>query len=1184
MIPSHNLNSSFNASIQLDQISEMDFQKLSNAMNDIRIAFENLHDSATLLEQRNTLSSVENNSDQNAMTIINDIENGRAVASSGLSVEDEVIPPSGEAVFTKDERELKLKQMAGLSVVNQDKKIPSGCSVLLNIFGDKLRECFQKIQREPNSRHVGLKPIVAWWIEAVELMLAVLVSQSYNTGNFHTMVYIQEHLSNPELIRSQFLGVYQNIVSSSDQLNFTVRNDGNQRGKKATEVTANSIFNIIKNSKGCQELLETLILLKDFVNQEFHRLYAPLEVNSDLTYHFSRLSRRAINFSQVINGVGLFGLISKEIIRGYTKLINENNANSLKFCTLIIDVTKNLEGKTEQHKLKSCWISLESHRLSSQTVSITKELGNKLYLDGKKKILIDDPQFSRLASAINHLRWLHDTLLDETYIVLIDHLLKAGSVTNSEIDQCVESLIDAANLIKDFDISYIDKQLASLKIDNYVGIVLQNIWKEEFKNAARMHIFPAVIQHLKIRLQRCLKNPDDRIERIIMLRSSLHTLGEQLSLCTSQTDAVLANFKKKLDLKNEGDVKISEIYQEIQDFHTMQYDSLSAAIEAIKALIGRCFTEIDLRTQAVKKNNESDLYLKTESARKAQDELLQMLEDEQKQKSVKRNKGKKPAKKIPEKKPVEKIANIEISKTEEPYPSINIFNDTVEPFQFTSKKLVKDASFQKLKNLKESLFQCKNLAEAFKKSDLFAKPNWQINQLKNLEIFLERLIESADITDFSVDQIFTQIDLTRKSVEAILDITTIFIHTPLDIVRNMGHDTKSKTYFLVKDMSVPEAVRKVLWQLRQAPFMLAEANKCVNYPAESYANRRTLQTEGQSLINFLIQVDQEGNSLKQDEQLRADFIAEQKHLLNQAVYFMERMLSVVFDPSQLIEEALPVDFPETLFKNISTNDEDFSSDMALDNKTISNTVHSSNYIIPLSINNREQALSSLERALAWVAIRSIAPVEGYPSSASRKQERNIALKNCANYLRRLKEKLKPERSNTPMSTVLGQCELIRRIQKELHIAALYHGNHFKDGQPIVKALDIRYENSPNVLMNILHNVSAIQSKLPFVGEWLHPAHRTLSYPNPLNGATQTFSSSELQLLIKKAHKKAQEMNQVSNNETLILSQGKKKSPEKRCQERIKLVEDNEKQKIYPEIATILHILKHGLTIPKHAHL
>lgn len=1182
MISSQNINVPRTTST--NSISQKDLDAVANALNQASNLWDMLNDKIiTTQKPVLNLDKEAFHIEQNKNTIIQDVESGSAVASSTLSVEDKILLPIGKAIFTKEEREKKIKQITWLNV-GRDKKISAGCSVLLNIFADKLRECYQKIQKEPIGRHLTAKHFISQWVLGVELMLGTLELGALKTGNFHTSVKIKRDMADFEGILMQFLDIYQTHISISGQLVYVIHGGKNAKGMET------SLGNLIRNSKGCQELVELLTLLKDFAGQEMHRLYMPLEVNPDLSAHFSRLNQRAINFTHVLNSVELIGVpISKETIRRYSKLIKESNENHLNFCKLIIEETKKNEGLTDQHTLKSFWTSLETYRLDKKRISTKESLTDKLFLDQKKVNSQNNVEFARLSNAINHLNWMHDTLLDEVYIVLIERLLKAGSVTNLEIDTCVENLIDAGNSILNFDISSIDQRVESLSKDSYLSLELWSIWREEFKNINRLKLLPVLFGQLKIRLQRCHNNKEDRVERIIMLRNALHSFGGDLFDLIVNTDSILSNFSKSLGFLSEENAKIAEIYREIKDFHSIQQDSLKASLESIKALIGRCFTEIDIRTEALKKNDQCNLDLKILNARQAQDELIASLENEQKQKSVKRNQAKKTLKKSPVKKTTEKKGPVEIAIIEKPYQLTELVEDLIsinslKPFNFNLDKIEKDTSFKELNDLKESLFYCKKMAANFTESSLFSTENWQINQVRNLEIFLERLIETVKISSFSVDQIYSQIDLTRKSVEALLDIITIFVNTPLDTVRNMGHDTKSKTYFIVRNMNIPEAVRKVLWKLRQTPFLLAEANKSANYPAQGYKDRNNFQTEGQGLVNFLIQVDREGHSLKQNDQLRSDFIAEQKYLLNQAVYFLERMLIVINNPSLLIEEDLPEEFPEMLFKNILAQVEGVSYDTAESFIKKSTDQPIDNLITPLSVCNRQQALSAIEGALIWISIRSIAPVEGCLSRENRKLERNIALKNCANYLLRLKEKLNPERSSTPMNTVLGQCELVRRIQKELHIAALFHGNHFKDGQPIVKALDIRYENSPLNLMRILRNVSTPQSQLPVVGNWMDRAHSTLSYPTPLNGTPQYFSSNDLQILIKKVHEKSVEMNQVCNDETLITIDSKKKSPEKRCQERVKIVEENEKQKIFPEIALILHILKHCFTIPKHAHL
>jgi hypothetical protein len=161
---------------------------------------------------------------------------------------------------------------------------------------------------------------------------------------------------------------------------------------------------------------------------------------------------------------------------------------------------------------------------------------------------------------------------------------------------------------------------------------------------------------------------------------------------------------------------------------------------------------------------------------------------------------------------------------------------------------------------------------------------------------------------------------------------------------------------------------------------------------------------------------------------------------------------------------------------------------------------------------------------------------------------------------------------------------MRRCQKELLIAALYHTDCFVDGQHIVEARDIRFTNSPCTLMKILRDVSTNSKELPFIGNWMHRAHQILSYPASQDNLEGDFSTIQLQQLVCEVRQKSRELRMCALDETLVLENGKRKTPEKRLQKRIELVKANESQRIFPGLAAFLHTLKYGLSLPKHKYL
>ena len=139
MISSQNINVSRTTSA--NSISQNDLDALSSALNQADNLWDMLNDK--IITTQRPVLNVDKEAfhiEQNKNSIIQDVENGSVVASSTLSVEDKILIPMGIAIFTKEEREQKIKQITWLNV-GKDKKISAGCSVLLNIFADKLLVC-----------------------------------------------------------------------------------------------------------------------------------------------------------------------------------------------------------------------------------------------------------------------------------------------------------------------------------------------------------------------------------------------------------------------------------------------------------------------------------------------------------------------------------------------------------------------------------------------------------------------------------------------------------------------------------------------------------------------------------------------------------------------------------------------------------------------------------------------------------------------------------------------------------------------------------------------------------------------------------------------------------------------------------------------------------------------------------
>lgn len=585
-------------------------------------------------------------------------------------------------------------------------------------------------------------------------------------------------------------------------------------------------------------------------------------------------------------------------------------------------------------------------------------------------------------------------------------------------------------------------------------------------------------------------------------------------------------------------------------------------------MIGRCFNEMEIQLQIENQNKAAFLESESIKAKLAGDELIRAQEANKKVRSPSSQTQKNA-------KPISVKINTNTKIVQDIAPSS--MSIVIKP---KIKKV--EPEFEDLPEFSINLAKCKLQLSTLKSRQFSSENSWQENQIHNLDYLLESLLELKDTQEhFSPDLFFEKIDLLRRSVEAILDIATVHLKMSYEEVKTLGHDTEKLLGALLKSSEVPENVRSLLWKMRSVPISFADANRCVNYPAETYAKQVRLEEEGSELINFLIDVDREGQSVEINENSRKFHTEHLKLSLGRGIYFIERLLSALLNPSKEISGELPIG--EVNIKRSSSEIESDSDESLSEVQSISSQIFEEENLNIPSMLNREEALQAIETAQIWIRIRRMAPVEGSWLLQMRTEERNLALLNSEIYLRRLKEKLSPERHLRPMSTILGQCQLIRRCQKELLIAALYHTDSFVDGQHIIQARDLRFTNSPCVLMSILKSVSTRPTSLPSIGNWMHRAHQILSYPASQEKFEGDFSANQLQNIVQEVRQASKELRLYAVDGIIIINNSKR-TPEKRLEERMRLVNENEEARIFPGLATFLHTLKFGLSLPKHKYL
>lgn len=1052
-----------------------------------------------------------------------------------------IIPAFGKAKYSREVRHEKLNEIAYITV-NQ-KKISPGCSVVINLISDEILEAISLVRSEQlRNKNPGLKELVNNSIFNIEHLVTYVTSITLLTSRFHSECN-------------------EKFDKIDHQKNFI-------KNRKMTLDDNNALVatgNLLPTSPGIKRLFNALNLLEDFVTQEMHLLFRPLSDSPNLDLHVERLMRRVYWFEHLLEK-DLYALIPDR--KKYLLEIKEQHIFLKKFCKTFYSGLKKLQEKQEFDQLGKLWHTFESLKYNS-TPKITNDYTKNP----------NDPSLSTLKSISNRLNWFFFTLQDEACIILISDLLDHGEVQNFEIYECIEKLIDTRRLIDTYDTSSIENQLEMLPEDNKYTASLNFLWNRYYKNQQKNNLFKTIQNRLEWSLKKCKENSNDKVEHALLLKTALYSLGRHTAYFTSLVNKEIIDIKNVSEKKRIIDAhedfehpEIIKTFDAIIDLNAMESNLNEIAILSIKSLISRGLMKmeeaLEMRREelSTKARNTGDL-LVSESNKKLNEKSVKSKKKNQKQMPVKQNL---PSKDVsPKNQTIKKneIKVLEIKKNELKVIPEHRADQVVKKVEEYTTWL---DSFE-ISDFSSSLRLCKKLIADLQKFQI-EKSIFQAAQIENLNFLMDYLLEINDEPSFSVDHIFEQLDLLRRSVEAALEIATVYTSLNLGSIRQFGHHSERLFYALLNDRTVPENIRKLLWNLREVPLALSEANRSVNYPEEGFALKNRFDASAMGLSNYLSEVIETD---KEEEKSKLLLIQEKR--MRQGIYFVSRLLSSIVNPEIVIDGTLPNEFPlftqERLLSDTSPLDN-------CENKLIRNEDVIEILQIDLSIKNRKDALLGIDKALIWISIRCMSPVVGVNLFTARREARDLALKNCTIYLSRLKEKLGVNRTNRPMSTILGQCGLVRRLQKELLIAALYHGDHFKDGKPVVEACDARFENSPIVLMKLLKTVSS-SKELPFLNGWLHQVHQVLSYPVALD-KERSFSSQQIQELVEQAHKYSIEMK--LDNEWIEVVDGEKMTAQKRLQQRTKLVEDNEQLRIYPEIASALKILKNGLTIPENKYL
>jgi hypothetical protein len=131
-----------------------------------------------------------------------------------------------------------------------------------------------------------------------------------------------------------------------------------------------------------------------------------------------------------------------------------------------------------------------------------------------------------------------------------------------------------------------------------------------------------MIHQIEMRMQHCRKYPTNLSERSLALRDVLNLLGRAMCSMTGIFKEHMINIHSSLLVDEGMHPELLKVYQDVQDFNSMQQEVIVAAVEGIKALIGRCFMQMESYNQIENAKTAKTFELQSLKARKAGEELI----------------------------------------------------------------------------------------------------------------------------------------------------------------------------------------------------------------------------------------------------------------------------------------------------------------------------------------------------------------------------------------------------------------------------------------------------------------------------------------------------------------------------------------------------------------------------------
>lgn len=1101
-----------------------------------------------------TVVPVQTQNTQVLSRIRSQMETGELKILCGLEQDSVLIPSHPDSIHFEEQLKKEISKIGGVAQRGR-KPLPPGCSVLFNLMFDDLQQAYDNLIAEPSVRKY----------------LSQKIQCKTRDGRF----FIDDRLSN---LRDLFIriqacfgltvaigkrgGAWHFPIGSQSELTPRMIQDGlrSQMNNMRLELQALDIQQF-PNGK---VFLQAFGMLEQIVVCKPNLLFKPLTSNPDLSMHCDRLLFRVNKMKTFVENFNnqRFPLKKTHEDRTYHTDLNKALAMMQLFVKEAEEVLKfrndNHPDFVRIHGFVGKWIGKTEDPDGDFGIYYRLILdSSNIPADPLKRSTKEEITYN-VMHRLNLLDWMYTTMLDEMAYYCLTELMRQEKVSQYEVKSTILSMKDVVKSIKDASNDeiegYFNRLDCELELDEVIlQNALQKVWNNNYLFLKHTH-YPSMYRTLELRMERLEKTENPILESSLALKEVQIMFG--------------GFFKRNLVRMKEGFERSREVVKLLpaEDLARKTFEAMCELLllnqEACQAVTGRLdslilggLEEIHSAAASVKGKGAPKTVQDDDIAKILQG-LGQGSKAKRGKKAVAKAKGKGVAakpKQTGSNKPVAKEVVVEAIPTiEVPQPIVPVLDSAPTIAHVPKIEVSLTALGNNLQRVSQEL--------PIEGIDSTFRTHWRQAQVENALTLIQQFHESALYPKKSNAIIsFDQIDLSRKLVEAILEIVLTSYPVGTDTqsclreVDDAGHRLHYWTRMLLDaEDVVPGELRMTAWQLREVPYLLSDANACANYPYKTAAFPERLHPRSRQLLDFLLESEKKNGHSPSINRIRNQMTA-------RSVYFAERLIAVMLSPDEaqkgevganVIRKLMREELPEVQSKaqsRLHADETDSAEGMPI--------------VEAVKIQHRREAVTAVNNALIWISVRLVAPVQGSQNRSLRTQKRDQALRNAASYLKRLKEHLDHFRFNRPILTLLSQIELSRRAHKELHIAALYqvaNGSQIADEE--------RYTNNPLFISEKLRGVLGKQVQLPQLGRWLSVAHHVASYPVPLvKKSHQGFEEKTLRSLVG-------QVRELIDGFTVV---GSKTAADDETTSLKLLLKTNEKERTFPAIEAMIELLHNG---------